>query len=34
LTAQKEADWSKALFIATEKRGVDLVVDNVGKPSH
>lgn len=26
----KEADWSKALFIATEKRGVDVVVDNVG----
>lgn len=26
----KEADWSKAVFIATEKRGVDVVVDNVG----
>jgi NADPH:quinone reductase-like Zn-dependent oxidoreductase len=26
----KEEDWSKALFIATEKRGVDMVVDNVG----
>ncbi|MBI5945285.1 MAG: zinc-binding dehydrogenase [Chloroflexi bacterium] len=26
----KEEDWSKAVFIATEKRGVDLVVDNVG----
>ena len=26
----KEEDWSKALFIATEKRGVDVVVDNVG----
>ncbi|MEK6754098.1 MAG: zinc-binding dehydrogenase [Chloroflexota bacterium] len=26
----KEADWSKAIFIATEKRGVDVVVDNVG----
>jgi NADPH:quinone reductase-like Zn-dependent oxidoreductase len=26
----KEADWSKSVFLATEKRGVDLVVDNVG----
>ncbi|MBP6208093.1 MAG: zinc-binding dehydrogenase [Anaerolineales bacterium] len=26
----KEEDWSKALFIATEKRGADVVVDNVG----
>ncbi len=26
----KEEDWSKAIFIATEKRGVDVVVDNVG----
>jgi NADPH:quinone reductase-like Zn-dependent oxidoreductase len=26
----KEADWSKAAFIATEKRGFDVVVDNVG----
>ncbi len=26
----KNEDWSKALFIATEKRGVDMVVDNVG----
>jgi NADPH:quinone reductase-like Zn-dependent oxidoreductase len=26
----KEADWSKAVSIATEKRGVDVVVDNVG----
>jgi NADPH:quinone reductase-like Zn-dependent oxidoreductase len=26
----KETDWSKAIFIATEKRGVDVVVDNVG----
>jgi NADPH:quinone reductase-like Zn-dependent oxidoreductase len=26
----KEEDWAKALFIATEKRGVDVVVDNVG----
>ena len=23
-------DWAKAVFIATEKRGVDVVVDNVG----
>ena len=26
----KQEDWSKALFIATEKRGVDVVIDNVG----
>lgn len=26
----KEEDWSKAVFLATEKRGVDVVVDNVG----
>jgi NADPH:quinone reductase-like Zn-dependent oxidoreductase len=26
----KEADWSKSVFIVTEKRGVDVVVDNVG----
>ena len=26
----KETDWSKAVFIATEKHGVDVVVDNVG----
>jgi NADPH:quinone reductase-like Zn-dependent oxidoreductase len=26
----KESDWSKAIFIATEKLGVDVVVDNVG----
>jgi len=26
----KEPDWSKAVFIATNKRGVDAVVDNVG----
>jgi NADPH:quinone reductase-like Zn-dependent oxidoreductase len=26
----KEEDWSKAVFIATNKRGVDVVVDNVG----
>jgi NADPH:quinone reductase-like Zn-dependent oxidoreductase len=26
----KEADWSKAAFLATDKRGVDIVVDNVG----
>ena len=26
----KEEDWSKAVFIATNKRGVDIVVDNVG----
>ena len=26
----KEEDWAKAVFLATNKRGVDLVVDNVG----
>jgi NADPH:quinone reductase-like Zn-dependent oxidoreductase len=26
----KEEDWAKALFIATEKHGVDVVMDNVG----
>ena len=26
----KEEDWSKAVFLATTKRGVDVVVDNVG----
>ncbi len=26
----KEMDWSKAVFLATDKRGVDVVVDNVG----
>lgn len=25
-----EADWSKSVFLATDKRGVDVVVDNVG----
>jgi NADPH:quinone reductase-like Zn-dependent oxidoreductase len=25
-----EVDWSKAVFLATEKRGVDVIVDNVG----
>ncbi|MFT3894883.1 MAG: zinc-binding dehydrogenase [Anaerolineales bacterium] len=26
----KESDWSKSVFLATDKRGVDAVVDNVG----
>lgn len=26
----KEEDWSKAIFIATDKQGVDVVIDNVG----
>jgi NADPH:quinone reductase-like Zn-dependent oxidoreductase len=26
----KEKDWSKAVFLATNKRGADVVVDNVG----
>ena len=29
----KQEDWSKAVFIATGKRGVDVVVDNVGEPT-
>lgn len=26
----KDEDWSKAIFLATDKRGVDVIVDNVG----
>ena len=26
----QEADWSRSVFLATDKRGVDVVVDNVG----
>lgn len=26
----KEEDWSKTVFLATDKRGVDVIVDNVG----
>ena len=26
----KESDWSKSVYLATNKRGVDIVVDNVG----
>jgi NADPH:quinone reductase-like Zn-dependent oxidoreductase len=26
----KEEDWSRAVFLATDKRGVDVIVDNVG----
>ncbi len=29
----KAEDWSKAVFAATGKRGVDVVVDNVGAPT-
>ncbi len=29
----KAEDWSKAVFLATGKRGVDVVVDNVGAPT-
>jgi NADPH:quinone reductase-like Zn-dependent oxidoreductase len=29
----KAEDWSKAVFLATAKRGVDVVVDNVGAPT-
>jgi NADPH:quinone reductase-like Zn-dependent oxidoreductase len=25
-----EQDWSKAVFLATNKRGVDMIIDNVG----
>jgi NADPH:quinone reductase-like Zn-dependent oxidoreductase len=30
INGSKEADWSKSVFLATNKRGVDVVVDNVG----
>ena len=30
INRSKEEDWSKAVFVATEKRGVDVVIDNVG----
>lgn len=30
INRSKEEDWSKAVFLATNKRGVDAVVDNVG----
>ncbi len=29
----RNEDWSKAVFLATGKRGVDVVVDNVGAPT-
>lgn len=29
----KAEDWSKAVFVATGKRGVDVVIDNVGAPT-
>jgi len=29
----RQEDWSKAVFLATGKRGVDVVVDNVGAPT-
>ncbi len=29
----KAEDWSRAVFLATNKRGVDVVVDNVGAPT-
>jgi NADPH:quinone reductase-like Zn-dependent oxidoreductase len=29
----RQVDWSKAIFAATGKRGVDVVVDNVGAPT-
>jgi NADPH:quinone reductase-like Zn-dependent oxidoreductase len=30
INRSQEADWSKSVFLATNKRGVDVVVDNVG----
>jgi NADPH:quinone reductase-like Zn-dependent oxidoreductase len=30
INRSKEADWSKSVYLATEKRGADVVVDNVG----
>ena len=30
INRSKEENWSKSVFLATEKRGVDVVVDNVG----
>ena len=30
----READWSKAIYQLTNKRGVDVVVDNVGAGTH
>jgi NADPH:quinone reductase-like Zn-dependent oxidoreductase len=30
INRSKQPDWSKAVFLATNKRGVDVVVDNVG----
>jgi NADPH:quinone reductase-like Zn-dependent oxidoreductase len=30
IDGSKNEDWSKAVFLATNKRGVDIVVDNVG----
>jgi NADPH:quinone reductase-like Zn-dependent oxidoreductase len=30
INRSKEADWSKAVYLATNKRGADVVVDNVG----
>ena len=30
IDSSKEEDWSKAVYIATQRRGVDAVVDNVG----
>ncbi len=31
LINRSEEDWSKALYLATDRRGVDVVIDNVGK---
>jgi NADPH:quinone reductase-like Zn-dependent oxidoreductase len=29
-----EVDWSKAVYLATNQRGVDVVVDNIGAPTY
>jgi NADPH:quinone reductase-like Zn-dependent oxidoreductase len=31
LINRQEEDWSKAAYLASERRGVDIVIDNVGK---
>jgi NADPH:quinone reductase-like Zn-dependent oxidoreductase len=33
INRQDQPEWSKAAYLATEKRGVDVVIDNVGAPT-
>jgi NADPH:quinone reductase-like Zn-dependent oxidoreductase len=33
INREEEPNWSKAAYLATQKRGVDVVVDNVGAPT-